>query len=100
MTMVNGMRSPPRRVERAASAAKQSCFNHCAYTSGSVVAGSYRSGNSDMERGAEASAKRERHQIRIFASASERNLNEPHRCGSSWTGGERGTAKGDWYRRS
>src|SRR5438105_3462467 len=47
-TMGNGTRSPPRRSERAASAAKHSCFIHCTYTSGSVVAGSYRSDNSAM----------------------------------------------------
>src|SRR5256714_15638507 len=76
ITIVNGTRSPPMRDERVASAAKHSAPSHCAYTAGSVMDGSYRSGNSGMvakehERGRSARL--------VFAA---RKLNEPHCCGS------------------
>src|SRR5256885_14426940 len=60
ITIVTGTRSPPMRDERVASAAKHSAPSHCAYTAGSVMDGSYRSGNSGMVAKEQERAKTKR----------------------------------------
>src|SRR2546423_11645068 len=85
ITIVNGTRSPPMRDERVASAAKHSAPSHCAYTAGSVMDGSYRSGNSGMVAKEQARAKTKR--------AASLRLAHDRR-------GDRGSTKGDQCRRS
>src|SRR3954468_22112366 len=100
ITIVYGSRSPPPPSERAASAAKHSPSSHAAYTSGSVVAGSYLSGRAVMGDGAGASAKRERLQIALAWFSRQRKLSEPHCCGSLVNRWKKMTARGDQCRRS